>query len=125
MKISARWGTRSAGVILTFGIAAAGMQAILMRAANAGASPPRQFSVSGNRVVVASGKAVRLPGVSRSGTEYECVHATNLIFDGPSDSVSQAVAWWRINAGRISLNEACWLDRGAGRPVISNRLPAT
>ena len=125
MKISARWGPRSAGVILTLGIAAAGMQAIPMRAANAAASPPRQLSVPGNRVAVASGKAVRPPGVSRSGTEYECVHATNLIFDGPSDSVSLAVARWRINSGRISLNEACWLDRGAGRRLISKRLPAT
>ncbi len=124
MKLSARWGPRSAGVILTWGIAAAGMQAIPMRAANAAASPPR-LSVPGNRVAVASGKAVRLPGVSRSGTDYECVHATNLNFDGPSDSVSRAVARWRINAGHISLNEACWLDRGAGRRLISKRLPAT
>ena len=113
MKISARWGPRSAGIILTFGIAAAGVQAIPMRAANAVAWPQRQLSMPANRVVVASGEAVRLPSVSRSGTEYECVHATKLIFNRPSDSVSRAVARWRINAGRISLNEACWLGRAA------------
>jgi len=78
----------------------------------------------GNHPVNGAGAMVRLLGVNRSGTEYQCVHG-NGIFDGPSDAASLgAIAAWRANAVRVPLNEDCWLAingvnpayAGAGRP---------
>ena len=65
--------------------------------------------ISGNHFVDGSGRSVRLLGVNRSGTEYECM-ANNGFFDGPSDSASiAAMASWNVDAVRVPLNEDCWL----------------
>lgn len=65
--------------------------------------------VSGNTIVDGAGQPVRVLGVDRSGTEYQCIH-NNGIFDGPSDAASvQAIASWHTNAVRVPLNEDCWL----------------
>jgi endoglucanase len=67
-----------------------------------------QLHVSGNQLVNASGAAVALHGVDRSGTEYACVQG-NGIFDGPSDQASiTAMRSWGVTAVRVPLNEACW-----------------
>jgi hypothetical protein len=67
-----------------------------------------QLHVSGNHLVNASGGAVVLHGVDRSGTEYACVQG-NGIFDGPSDQASiTAMRSWGVTAVRVPLNEACW-----------------
>jgi len=78
-----------------------------------GASPtgdrPLAVSVSGNRLVDASGAPVRLLGVNRSGTQYACAEGWG-VFDGPSDQASvAAIASWGVTAVRVSLNEQCWL----------------
>ncbi len=65
--------------------------------------------VAGNTIVNGSGQPVRLLGVDRSGTEYQCIH-NNGIFDGPNDAASvQAIASWHTTAVRVPLNEDCWL----------------
>jgi len=67
-----------------------------------------QLHVSGHQLVNASGAAVVLHGVDRSGTEYACVQG-NGIFDGPSDQASiTAMRSWGVTAVRVPLNEACW-----------------
>jgi hypothetical protein len=69
--------------------------------------------VRGNHLVNARGQSVRLFGVNRSGTEYECVIGGTTgagIFSGPSDQASiAALASWHVNAVRVPLNEDCWL----------------
>ena len=69
--------------------------------------------VQGNRLVDGSGRALRLFGVNRSGTEYQCVIGGPSgagIFSGPSDVASiAAMAAWHVNAVRVPLNEDCWL----------------
>ncbi len=52
---------------------------------------------------------LRLLGVSRAGTEYQCIHGVGF-FDGPNDQASiTAMLAWKVNAVRIPLNEDCWL----------------
>jgi hypothetical protein len=71
--------------------------------------PAPAVHVSGNKLVDAAGRTVRLRGVNRSGAEFMCAQGRG-IFDGPSDSASvRAIALWKANAVRIPLNEACWL----------------
>src|SRR5213082_1383563 len=73
------------------------------------ATAPLSIGVSGNHLVNASGQAIRLLGVNRSGTEYACIQGWG-IFDGPNDATSvRAIASWRTNAVRVPLNEDCWL----------------
>jgi len=63
----------------------------------------------GNQIYDGS-KAIRLLGVDRPGTEYECGNGDG-IFDGPNDQASiTAMLTWDINAVRIPLNEDCWLS---------------
>src|SRR5690349_9491770 len=65
--------------------------------------------IAGNHFVDGAGRTVRLLGVNRSGTEYECM-ANNGFFDGPSDAGSiAAMASWNVDAVRVPLNEDCWL----------------
>src|SRR5437899_2934821 len=65
--------------------------------------------IAGNHFVDGAGRTVRLLGVNRSGTEYECM-ANNGFFDGPGDAASvAAMASWNIDAVRVPLNEDCWL----------------
>jgi endoglucanase len=65
--------------------------------------------IVGNHFVDGAGRTIRLLGVNRSGTEYECM-ANNGFFDGPGDAASVAVmASWNIDAVRVPLNEDCWL----------------
>jgi endoglucanase len=78
--------------------------------------------VVGNAIANGSGQTVKIHGVNRSGTEYECVQSTTTsrIFDGPSDDASVGViASWNVNAVRIPLNESCWLSL-AGAPAANS-----
>jgi endoglucanase len=67
------------------------------------------IGVRGNHLVDRAGRTVRLIGVNRSGTEYQCQQGYGF-FDGPSDAASiAAMKSWRIDAVRVPLNETCWL----------------
>jgi endoglucanase len=80
------------------------------------------LSVSGRRLVDSGGKTIRLVGVNRPGTHYECVQTTNRIFDGPSDDASvQAIADWQATAVRVPLNEDCWLGINGVAPAVSGQ----
>lgn len=86
----------------------------------ASAAPPPKgptkpwIGVQGNKLVDRSGKVVRLLGVNRPGSEYECLDGDG-IFEGPADQASiRAMKSWKINAVRVPLNESCWL----GHPWI-------
>jgi hypothetical protein len=60
-------------------------------------------------LVDGNGNLLRLFGVNRSGSEYECVDGDG-IFDGPVDSTAiAAIKAWHVNAVRVPLNEDCWL----------------
>src|SRR3989454_12652249 len=105
MRVSA---LRTAGVLAACGSATG----------NGGAPPPPTggtptVRVQGNQLVDSAGRALRLRGVNRSGTEYACAQGWG-IFDGPSDSASvQAIASWRATVVRVPLNETCWLGINA------------
>lgn len=65
--------------------------------------------VAGNHLVNGAGRAVRLLGVNRAGTEYACAQGWG-IFDGPHDATATtAIAAWGATAVRVPLNEDCWL----------------
>jgi len=73
--------------------------------------------VSGNHLVDASGRSVRLLGVNHSGTEYACIQGWG-IFDGPTDATAlAAITGWHANAIRIPLNEDCWLNINGVNPA--------
>ena len=75
--------------------------------------------VQGNHLVDGAGNTIRLLGVNRSGTEYQCVSDAG-IFDGPSDEASvAAMASWNINTVRVPLNEDCWLGINGVDPSYS------
>jgi endoglucanase len=84
-------------------------------ARNSGSSavPVQGLRVSGNRIVNASGKAVRLIGFNNSGAEYACEEGWG-IFDTPQTTMPRAIVaamatWAGANAVRIPVNEQCWL----------------
>lgn len=74
--------------------------------------PATGLHVSGTQLLDASGNAVRLHGVDRSGTEYACIQGWG-IFDGPNvmndDSQVPLMKNWHANEVLIGLNEDCWL----------------
>ena len=84
---------------------------------------------SGNRIVDASGKPVRLIGVNHSGTEYACVGGGGHTSTGygvfePADfgtnaAYLAAIKTWGSNTIRIGLNEACWLGINGVDPTFS------
>ncbi len=81
--------------------------ALLIAAPSVAAKP--WIGVQGNQLVDRAGNPVRLLGVNRSGTEYQCVHGHGF-FEGPDDAASiAAMARWNINVVRVPLNESCWL----------------
>jgi hypothetical protein len=61
--------------------------ALAALAATAAPAAARGLHVRGNRLVAGAGRAVALPGVNRSGTEYACIQGWGL-FDGPNDAAS-------------------------------------
>jgi len=66
--------------------------------------------VSGNTLVDAAGKTVKLKGVNRSGAEFACIQG-NGIWDGPVDQNSiNNIKSWKANIVRVPLNEDCWLN---------------
>jgi endoglucanase len=74
--------------------------------------------VSGTHLIDAAGNPLRLLGVDRSDTEYECLSG-GAIFDGPVDPTAiAAITSWNANAVRVPLNEDCWLgiNLGTGNP---------
>lgn len=57
-----------------------------------------------------SGAILQLHGVDRSGTEDSCEYS-NGAFDTPIDQTAiDAMKTWNVNAVRVPLNAACWLD---------------
>lgn len=76
------------------------------------------LSVSGNHLVDESGQAIRLLGVSRSGSEYACAEGYGF-FDGPTGARSiRAMKRWGINAVRLPLNPDCWLGIDGVKPGL-------
>ena len=84
---------------------------------------------SGNKILDASGKPVRLIGVNHSGTEYACVGGGDHGSTGygiwePADfgtngAYLDAMKPWGINTVRIGLNETCWLGINGVAPAYS------
>ncbi len=73
------------------------------------AGAPVAVRVVGSSLVDASGRALRLRGVNRAGSEFACAQGWGL-FDGPTDNTSiAAMTSWGVNAVRLPLNESCWL----------------
>jgi endoglucanase len=69
--------------------------------------------VSGNQILNASGKAVRLIGFNNSGAEYACEEGWG-IFDTPQTTMTRAIVaamatWAGANTVRVPVNEQCWL----------------
>jgi hypothetical protein len=101
-------------------VIAAGGLAVLTPA-RALASRP-YVAVSANHLVGAHGETIRLLGVDRSGSEYECLGGSQ-IFDGPVTSTAvKAMAAWHINAVRVPLNEDCWLSINGVNANVSGKV---
>lgn len=90
-------------------LATAAVSGAAMSGPATAAIPPLAVHVVGNNLVDASGRAVRLRGVNRSGTEFACAQGWGF-FDGPTDAASiTRMLEWKINTVRVPLNESCWL----------------
>src|SRR6266542_3318263 len=82
---------------------------VLSLAGSGSAAGGLTIRVQGNRLVDGNGHTVRLLGVNRSSLEYACAQGWGMC-TGPIDRASiAAMKTWRINAVRMTLNEACWL----------------
>jgi endoglucanase len=98
---------------------------------DAGPPPPPVSShglslkVSGNQLLDANSKPVRLLGVNRSGAEGKCIQGGTPpnslgwdIYDSPTDLASaQAIVSWHANAVRLPLNEDCWFGINGVNPL--------
>jgi hypothetical protein len=85
--------------------------------------PVQRLHVSGNQIVNASGKAVRLIGFNNSGAEYACEEGWG-IFDTPQTTMTRAIVaamatWAGANAVRVAVNEQCWLGRPGIKPAYA------
>jgi endoglucanase len=84
-----------------------------------GSGPGSELAVrvQDGRLVGRHGETVRLLGVNRSGTQYQCVQGGG-IFDGPTDETAlKAIRAWGANAVRVALNEHCWLGINSITPA--------
>ena len=73
----------------------------------------RSVSVFKNQIVDQDGKPLRLLGVNKSGTEYACFQGWG-IYDGDFNLATvKSMKAWGINAVRVPLNSACWLERAS------------
>jgi hypothetical protein len=95
--------------------------AVIVAAFVAAPAQALEVRVSGNHLVRAGGKRVRLIGVNRSGSEYACAGDDGngghgyAFFQGPVDNRAiTAMRRWRVNAVALPLNEACWLGGYGG-----------
>jgi hypothetical protein len=83
--------------------------ALVLASSPAGAGQAGSVFIRGNQLIDGNGNPLRLLGIDRSGTEYECLSG-GAIFDGPVDaSAIAAIASWGSNVVRVPLNEDCWL----------------
>ena len=109
-------GTRGVRLLL---LLSAALIASTANPSAAMAATPLSIGVAANQLVDGNGRAIRLLGVNRSGTEYACIQGWG-IFDGPNDATSViAMAAWHINAVRIPLNEDCWLNINGVNPTYA------
>ncbi|MDT5038061.1 MAG: endoglucanase, partial [Micromonosporaceae bacterium] len=77
--------------------------------------------VERNKIVDGAGTPIRLLGVNRSGSEFQCVHS-DAIWDGPVDNKAvAAIVSWHARAVRIALNEDCWLGVHPVHPASSGQ----
>ncbi len=97
--------------------------ATLAVVAGSGSAAALSIGVKGNHFAKAAGhgKAVRLIGVNRSGSEYACASDDGAgghgfgFFQGPvNNSAIKALKSWKVNAVALPLNEACWLGGYGG-----------
>jgi len=109
-------GPKSTTVIR--GIALLALGALLI---GTGSAQALTVGVSGNHLVDANGRQLRLIGVNRSGSEYSCSSDDGAggngygFFQGPvNDRAIKAMRKWKVNAVALPLNEACWLGGYGG-----------
>lgn len=123
-------------------VALAAVLVLLIGTSVAAAATRPIVSVAGGELVDASGDAIQLRGVNRSGSEYACSSGADpsrpgqggyAVFDGPtydSDGDSRgnsaqdeasvdAMLRWGVNAVRIPLSDACWFGNPALNPAYS------
>jgi endoglucanase len=126
-----RLRSRNAKVLGVLLLAAAATAVPVLAAAssarNTGGSavsaPVQGLRVSGNQIVNASGKAVRLIGFNNSGAEYACEEGWG-IFDTPQTTMTRPIVaamatWTGANAVRVPVNEQCWLGQPGVKPAYA------